>query len=40
LKLWQSIFGEEKGLLALRFNEGKAVCVLTSKGGKIAAKLT
>lgn len=32
--------GEEKELLALRFNEGKAVFVLTGKGWKIAAKLT
>ncbi len=32
--------GEEKELLALRFNEGKAVFVLTGKGWKVAAKLT
>jgi len=32
--------GEEKDQLALRFNEGKAVFVLTGKGWKIAAKLT
>jgi lipid-binding SYLF domain-containing protein len=32
--------GEERDQLALRFNEGKAVFVLTSKGWKIAAKLT
>jgi lipid-binding SYLF domain-containing protein len=32
--------GEEKEQLALRFDEGKAVFVLTGKGWKIAAKLT
>jgi lipid-binding SYLF domain-containing protein len=32
--------GDDKDQLALRFNEGKAVFVLTSKGWKIAAKLT
>jgi len=32
--------GEEKEGLALRFNEGKAVFVLTKKGWKVAAKLT
>lgn len=32
--------GEEKDQLALRFNDGKAVFVLTGKGWKIGAKLT
>ena len=32
--------GEEKEQLALRFDEGKAVFVLTGKGWKVAAKLT
>jgi hypothetical protein len=32
--------GEEKDQLALRFNEGKAVFVLTGTGWKVAAKLT
>lgn len=32
--------GEQKEQLALRFNEGKAVFVLTGKGWKVAAKLT
>ena len=32
--------GEEKEQLAMRFNEGKAMFVLTGKGWKIAAKLT
>jgi lipid-binding SYLF domain-containing protein len=32
--------GETQDQLALRFNEGKAVFVLTKKGWKIAAKLT
>ncbi|MEA3277770.1 MAG: hypothetical protein U9Q81_21315 [Pseudomonadota bacterium] len=32
--------GEKKDQLALRFNEGKAMFVLTKKGWKIAAKLT
>jgi lipid-binding SYLF domain-containing protein len=32
--------GEKKDQLALRFNEGKAVFVLTKKGWKVAAKLT
>lgn len=32
--------GEEKEQLALRFNEGKAVFVLTGMGWKVAAKLT
>lgn len=32
--------GDDKDQLALRFNEGKAVFVLTGKGWKIAAKLT
>jgi hypothetical protein len=32
--------GEQKDELALRFNEGKAVFVLTGTGWKIAAKLT
>jgi hypothetical protein len=32
--------GEDQDQLALRFNEGKAVFVLTKKGWKIAAKLT
>lgn len=32
--------GEKKDQLALRFNEGKAVFVLTKKGWRIAAKLT
>ncbi|MBK5964758.1 hypothetical protein CCR95_11870 [Thiocystis minor] len=32
--------GEQKDQLALRFNEGKAVFVLTGKGWKVAAKLT
>jgi lipid-binding SYLF domain-containing protein len=35
-----TLAGEEREQLALRFNEGKAVFVLTSKGWKIAAKLT
>jgi lipid-binding SYLF domain-containing protein len=32
--------GDEKDELALRFDEGKAVFVLTGKGWKVAAKLT
>jgi lipid-binding SYLF domain-containing protein len=32
--------GEQKDQLALRFDEGKAVFVLTGKGWKIAAKLS
>lgn len=32
--------GDGKDQLALRFNEGKAVFVLTGKGWKIGAKLT
>lgn len=32
--------GEQKDQLALRFNEGKAVFVLTGKGWKVAARLT
>ncbi|NEX22470.1 hypothetical protein G3480_19525 [Thiorhodococcus mannitoliphagus] len=32
--------GQQKDQLALRFNEGKAVFVLTGRGWKIAAKLT
>lgn len=32
--------GEKKDQLALRYNEGKAVFVLTKKGWKVAAKLT
>jgi lipid-binding SYLF domain-containing protein len=32
--------GDDKDQLALRFNEGKAVFVLTGKGWKIGAKLT
>ena len=32
--------GDDKEQLALRFNEGKAVFVLTGKGWKVGAKLT
>ncbi|MEY6432826.1 hypothetical protein ABC977_10445 [Thioalkalicoccus limnaeus] len=32
--------GDEKEQLAMRFDDGKAVFVLTGKGWKIAAKLT
>jgi hypothetical protein len=32
--------GDQKDQLALRFDDGKAVFVLTGKGWKIAAKLT
>lgn len=32
--------GEDKEQLAMRFNEGKAMFVLTGKGWKVAAKLT
>jgi len=35
-----TMVGDEKDELALRFNEGRAVFVLTKKGWKIAAKLT
>lgn len=35
-----TMVGEEKEQLALRFNEGKSVFVLTKKGWKIGAKLT
>ena len=35
-----AMVGEKKDQLVMRFNEGKAVFVLTGKGWKIAAKLT
>jgi lipid-binding SYLF domain-containing protein len=35
-----TMVGEEKEQLALRFDDGKAVFVLTGKGWKVAAKLT
>lgn len=34
-----AMLGEEKEELAIRFNEGKAVFILTKKGWKVAAKL-
>lgn len=36
----ETMAGEEKGGLALRFDDGKAVFVLTGKGWKVSAKLT
>ena len=35
-----TMVGEQKDQLALRFNEGRSVFVLTREGWKIAAKLT
>ena len=35
-----AMVGEEKDELAVRFNEGKAMFVLTKKGWKVSAKLT